>query len=160
MKKIFMVRHSKAEQDAESDFRRNLDTEGKLRAGNVAAKMKQFYSPDSLFITSPANRALQTAQIFSRIFNISESNIICEKFLYGYFNTESFFDFCNTFNHSNELWIFGHNPSFSMIAGELSQSLIDSLPKCAVATFSTTHSEWLVSAIDDIKLEFYHNPKK
>ena len=74
MKTIYLVRHGKAvsrELDI-PDYERSLVDKGEKNSVKMAQLLKDKDLSADLFISSPANRALETAKIFTRVFNYPE----------------------------------------------------------------------------------------
>ncbi|MDO5040617.1 MAG: histidine phosphatase family protein [Peptoniphilus sp.] len=66
---IYLIRHGKAEPHSHSDFDRELTEQGKIELEkNFQEFKKDFKSADFKVYTSPYTRAVQTAEIFCRIF--------------------------------------------------------------------------------------------
>ncbi|WP_231388156.1 SixA phosphatase family protein [Sphingobacterium hungaricum] len=116
-KTIFIIRHAKAELHSfnKQDFKRNLIGEGIDRAKIIAKKLNEQLSIDqkTLFISSSANRAKQTAELFADELNYPQDNIRFEEEIYEASAKEiltlinSISDDCNT------ILLFGHNPGIS-----------------------------------------------
>ncbi len=76
MKKLIFVRHGRAEEPTSMipDFERSLTTKGKNISEQMAAILKTKEKDPGVFITSPAFRALETALVFARVFEINPDN--------------------------------------------------------------------------------------
>jgi phosphohistidine phosphatase len=160
MKKLFIVRHSQAEEEDKNDFERKLTSEGKQLAKKVARNLKITPGIHSKFISSPALRAIETAQEFARVHQKDPNKIEKQEFLYQYFTTERFFMFLDTQGEKEEeIWIFSHNPMLSEIVTYLSENQILSMPKCAVAAFQTEATNWFNVTPANTKLLFFENHK-
>jgi len=160
MKKLYIVRHSKAEEEDTNDFERKLTSEGKKLARKVANSLNVIPGIHSKFISSPALRAIETAQEFAQFYQKDVNEIDKQEFLYQYFTAERFFMFLDTYGKENEeIWVFGHNPMFSEIVTYLSEGQILSLPKCSVAAFQTEATNWFKTTPSNTKLLFLKNPK-
>jgi phosphohistidine phosphatase len=161
MKNLVLIRHSKAEEESNSDFERKLTKEGNNLAEIIAAKLIIKPEQNTKFISSPATRAIETAKIFASYFKYSNENISTSDFLYKYFTVDRFFMFLESeYTNSNNIWIFGHNPMLSEIAYVLSKEKIISMPKCAVISFKITTDKWIDVNKSNSKLEFFENPKQ
>lgn len=160
MKKLFIVRHSKAEEEVTSDFERVLTSDGKKLARKVAGSLKIVPDIHSKFLSSPALRAIETAHEFAWTYQKEVNEIEKHEFLYQYFTSERFFMFLDTHGKNNEeIWVFGHNPMFSEIVTYLTDNKIMSMPKCAVAAFQTEAKNWFKITPANTKLLFFENPK-
>lgn len=161
MKLLSLVRHSIAQEpdEAENDFVRSLTDTGIELAIKIASQIDPNYFVNATFISSPANRAIETANIFANFAHIKSEQIIQSEFLYSCFKEQSFFYFLEEqIPHANNCWIFGHNPMISNLFQMLSRQNL-SMPKCAVAIFQTTANHWLEIDGKNIQLVKYVNPK-
>jgi phosphohistidine phosphatase len=122
MKKIIIVRHAKAEELNEklTDFKRSLTKKGNNDCELIAKRIKLLNVLPDLMISSPANRAIETAKNFAEVFNYPEKKIILQDELYHDFNSKKLLNFIgNISNNYNNIFIFGHNPSLSYFATSL-----------------------------------------
>jgi phosphohistidine phosphatase len=160
MKKLFIVRHSKAEEEDKNDFERKLTSEGKQLAKKVARNLKITPGINSKFISSPALRALETAQEFAQVYHKDPAEIEKQEFLYQYFTAERFFMFLDTqAENEEEIWIFSHNPMLSEVVTYLTENQILSMPKCSVAAFQTNAINWFNITPANTQLLFFENHK-
>ncbi len=160
MKTLVLVRHSNAEDEYTEDFERVLTTKGILLAKNVVDELKIKPTVNSIFVSSQANRAIQTAQIFLELNNLNEKQLHSHVFLYKYFNFKQFFQFLEiNYKNENELWIFCHNPMLTEVSYILSGGKIFSFPKCAVAYFEISAENWKFANKLNSELKFFINPK-
>jgi len=76
-RKLILIRHSKAEDFSSeiSDFERSLTVRGKVNSRLMAEILKAKGEEPGRVITSPAFRALETALIFCREYEISPAEI-------------------------------------------------------------------------------------
>ena len=80
-KTLILARHGKAEKsDVDNfDFKRNLTERGESDVLMVAQQLLNIITPE-LIVSSPANRAYQTAKIFAKVFiliHLQTVNILC-----------------------------------------------------------------------------------
>jgi len=162
MKKIYIVRHAKSSwaNASLSDFDRPLNTRGKSDAplmGKVLKKNNVF--PD-LIISSPAKRALKTAQIISEEINYPEKKILKEKDLY-HGSTTDFIDIINNINNDVDiLMIFGHNPGLTHLVNILSNFNLANLPTGACVGIEFLTNDWNAVSTGSGSVIFYEYPKK
>ncbi len=129
MKTLYLIRHAKAEDHGlvKNDFNRNIVSKGKERAIRIAHELAKDIQIDahSLFISSSANRAIQTAHIFSEILGYPEANIQETRAIYE----AHFTDILAVINAApkdlTQLFIFGHNPGLSNLCNYLSHEEVD-----------------------------------
>lgn len=159
MKKLFLIRHSKAEDNANNDFQRKLTSDGIKLARKISGNLKITPSANTTFISSPAIRAHETAIEFTKFFRINPEIIKKDEFLYKYHSPERFLMWLDSVESNSEIWIFGHNPMLSEIVSFLTDGKYYSMPKCAVACFETNQNNWLDVYNNNTKLLFFESPK-
>src|SRR5437870_1380458 len=84
MKKLLLIRHAKSSWDeiTQKDFDRPLNDRGHKDAPKIAKRLlKKDISIDA-FISSPAVRALTTAEYFAEAFDVKKKQIVQEPALY------------------------------------------------------------------------------
>ncbi|NSW46433.1 MAG: histidine phosphatase family protein [Bacteroidales bacterium] len=163
MRQLVFVRHSIAEdiEKHEDDFSRNLTNQGIERIHKVINKINPEIIHNAIFLTSSANRCIQTCQHFAQHFSVPSHRIKEESFLYSCFREHSFFYFLEE-SAANEpnVWIFGHNPMLSNLTEQLLNKKFYSLPKGAVVAFASTALSWIEVNYENTSLIFFINPKE
>lgn len=161
MKKLIFVRHSKAEMPLHeiSDFERSLTTKGKLLANAMALKLKEKESSAGVILTSPAFRAVETALIFAGVFGIPPGEILMAGNIYYRFNLKTLLEDLNKIKEEEEIvTLFGHNPSFTELAGTLSREGCNILQKCAIVGISFKISTWSEINHNTGNIEYFLKP--
>jgi phosphohistidine phosphatase len=158
MKEIVLVRHSNADDAGfnVSDFDRQLNEKGIAKAEKIAGMCASYYlGKKAVFISSPAPRAIQTAEIFARVLSYPADKIVKADFLYDYFSPETLLQYLTGFSEKS-LWIFGHNPTICDVLNFLTPRRFEGYPKCMVTCVS-----YKLSMIKEKsgKLDFIINPK-
>ena len=72
MKRIYFIRHAEAQSGNGSDFERTLSYAGELCAIKLGEKLRSLGLAPDLIITSPAIRALRTAQIIANALDVTK----------------------------------------------------------------------------------------
>lgn len=129
MKTLYLIRHAKAEEHSFSkdDFYRDLQKKGRERAERIAQKLKDSLKIDekTLVISSSANRAIQTAELFCEVLGYAKESIQQTRDIYE----AHFMDILKVINSVTDeydtLLIFGHNPGLSNLTNYLSHSEIE-----------------------------------
>lgn len=145
MKKLFLIRHAKAEEGGASknDFFRNISSQGEGGALKKSVKLLQLIPSVDLIISSDANRALQTAKIFAKTFNYNPETIITEHFLYNHYEPSELLHLITGLSDTvNSVMIFGHNPNICYAANELCNQTIYSFPTSCVACIEFENKSW------------------
>jgi phosphohistidine phosphatase len=161
MKKLIFVRHSKAEDPTPdiSDFERSLTTKGKSLSNIMALRLKEKEKSAGVILTSPAFRALETALIFTTIFRIPSDDILLAGNIYYKFNLQTLLRELTRINEEEEIvTLFGHNPSFTELAGTLSKQGCDFIQKCAIVAISFKISIWSEISHNTGIIEYHLKP--
>ena len=129
MKTLYLIRHGKAEEFSflKNDYDRNLIKKGMERSNCIAEKLKQHLNDNqkTIVISSTANRAIQTAEIFCDSINFPIKNIQMEKSIYEA-PYQQILQILNTVPDDIEIvLIFGHNPGLSTLTNYLCNSYIE-----------------------------------
>ena len=144
MKKLFLIRHAKSDWSTEglADIDRPLNKRGYIDAHLVGAFLKNHYSAKTIFICSPAVRALTTALIFATELAHLKEEILLVPDIYEA-NTEDLFQVvAKTADHFEGVFLFGHNPSISEVVATLSGGPFVNLPTCCVSAFESEAKRW------------------
>lgn len=161
MKKFILIRHAKSSWSDASlkDFDRPLNDRGIRDAPRMAAKLLELIEKVDLIISSPANRALSTALVFAKSFEINSDNIELKDELYHAYPNEVMQVLHEIDNSHQSVLIFGHNPTFTTIADTFSDKYIDNVPTCGVSIIESTASEWAAIDESNSKLKDFIYPK-
>jgi phosphohistidine phosphatase len=159
MKTLFLVRHAKSSRNDPSlpDRDRPLDDRGRHDApmmGKRLAKRKV-----DLLVTSPALRALTTAQLVADELGYERKDIVVDDRLYAS-TPEQLLAVIRTLDTKlDRVMLFGHNPEFSELAHRLSSEIVD-MPTSAVAEFRFDTKAWSdVGEVEPVKAVL-DSPKK
>lgn len=143
MKTLYLVRHAKSDWGAEglSDIDRPLNKRGYRDAHFMSILMKDKKSLPDLIITSPAIRAISTALIFCRNFNLSYSDIVINANLYDT-NVNQYKDIiAHIDNRYKSIMVVGHNPIISDFANNLTKSFMSTIATCGILEIRQSESD-------------------
>jgi len=163
MKKLIFVRHAKAEDQETgiTDFERSLTVKGKVIARQMAKRLKQKEPEPGLFISSPAFRALETAYIFAEEYGIKYEKIRIESSIYFKSGLKILMDILQSVNDDTDnITLFGHNPSFTEIPDRLSKNGCEFLTKTSIACISFPGKTWSEIKSGTGNLEYFLKPEK
>jgi phosphohistidine phosphatase len=163
MKKIIFIRHAKAEDQSPeiTDFERSLTLKGKVVSGLMAKKLKEKEKSLGTIITSPAFRAIETALIFAGEYGIKSENIILQSRLYFSFDEKSLMEILGSVNETvGTVTLFGHNPSFTDLAGYLCKEAFDVIPKTGIVSLSFNARTWSEIKPNSGNADLILKPKK
>ena len=158
MKTLFLVRHAKSSKDDPNlaDRDRPLADRGLKEAPKMGKRLaKRRVTPD-LLVSSPALRALTTAQLIADELGCARKDIVVDDRLYES-SANGLLAVIHALDQTLErVMLFGHNPEFTDLAHRLSSDIVD-MPTCAVAEFRFDTKKWsdvghvdpVESALDD-----------
>lgn len=144
MKQVIVIRHAKSDQRFwGSDFERPLNDRGKFDARAMGAKLKERKIHIHTWISSPAERARKTAEIFVGEFGLASEVINYISALY-HPPPEIFYEIIETLtNDSNTIALFSHNPGISYFVNSLIPGIqIDNMPTTGIFAISANISLW------------------
>jgi phosphohistidine phosphatase len=162
MKKLILVRHAKTEPltDAENDFERRLKKRGCKDARLVSDYLIGKDIKPGLIISSPARRALQTAQIMAGAFSLPESEIIEASFIYDGFSIERLIKKIEELAVGEDsLMVVGHNPDIALMAIQFAGDNLFNYPTAATSVISFSVSDWHEIGRGKGKTELFITPK-
>jgi phosphohistidine phosphatase len=143
MKTLFLIRHAKSSWDdmALGDKDRPLNDRGKRDAPKLGKRLaKRGIKPD-LILSSPATRALATAEIIAEKLDYKRSNIVVNDRLYAVEADELLDVIRQQDDRAERVMLIGHNPELTDLAHRLSGK-ITHLPTCAVVEFTFDSKSW------------------
>jgi phosphohistidine phosphatase len=143
MKTLSLVRHAKSSRDDATlpDRERPLDDRGRRDAPKMGKRLaKRDVKPD-LIVSSPALRALTTAQLIADEIGYAHKRIVVDDRLYAS-SPSALLAVVRALDRKLEhVMLFGHNPEFTELAHRLSSDITD-MPTCAVAEFRFDTAAW------------------
>jgi phosphohistidine phosphatase len=163
MKRLIFIRHGKAEDGSPeiSDFERSLTLKGKVISRLMARKLVEKEQSPGIILTSPAFRALETALIFAGEYGITAENVIMNSNIYYRMSFQKLPSILSGINEDAEVvTLFGHNPSFTQIANNLSKEGCDFIPKSGVICISFKIMTWSEIGRNNGKIEYFLKPEK
>jgi len=143
MKTLFLVRHAKSSRDdpALPDKERPLNDRGRRDAPKMAERLaKRGVKPD-VIVSSPALRALATAELFAGKLDYDVKDIVVDQRLYAAAPDDLLAVVHGLSDASHRVMLFGHNPEMTELAHRLSSKIVD-MPTCAVAEFRFDTRSW------------------
>ncbi|CAG2155796.1 hypothetical protein LMG31506_05505 [Cupriavidus yeoncheonensis] len=160
MKTLFLVRHAKSSRDDPSlpDRERPLNDRGRHDAAAMGKRMAGRKSKPRLIVSSPAVRALTTAQLIADQIGYAYQDIVIDDSLYASSVVNLLAVVHALDNELDGVMLCGHNPEFTDLAHRLSGEITD-MPTCAVAEFHYDTKAWgHVGEITPSKVTLY-SPK-
>ena len=143
MKTLFLIRHAKSSWDdtALPDKDRPLNDRGRRDAPKMGERLaKRDVKPD-LILSSPAVRALSTAEIIAKKLDYRRKDILVNERLYAV-EADDLLDVIHQLGDKVErVMLFGHNPELTELAHRLAGE-ITHMPTCAVAELTFDAKSW------------------
>lgn len=160
MKTIFFVRHAESSfKPFEKDIDRTLTSSGKRNAGEMARKLLEKELIPENFISSPAERAIETASIFMDALGTNDKDIQIENDLYEP-TVQSFYKVIENIPDSiDSVIIFSHNPAITLFVNELDCQPVFDMPACGMYAVQIHAKKWNELQIADKSFLFYEFPK-
>lgn len=148
MKTLLLARHGKAEKAefGSYDFKRKLVDRGKADVQRVAEILSSKIIPQQI-ISSPAERAWQTAKIFAKNFQIEKKDIVQIESIYEA-SMASLLKVINEIdNRYDVVMLCGHNPAFEFAINYLCNTDIGHLPTAGLGIIEFEFNDWqMISA--------------
>jgi phosphohistidine phosphatase len=161
MKTLFLVRHAKSSRDDPTlpDRDRPLDDRGRRDAPKMGKRLARRDMKPDLLVSSPALRALTTAQLIAEEIGFKRKDIVVDDRLYASSPDALLAVIRALDNKLDRVMLFGHNPEFSDLAHRLSSKIVD-MPTSAVAEYHFDTKAWSdVGEVDPVKA-ILDSPKK
>jgi len=143
MKTLFLIRHAKSswEDMTLDDKDRPLNDRGKRDAPRVGKQLAKHGVKPDLILSSPATRALATAEIIAKALDYKRGALVVDDRLYAV-DADTLLDVIRQLDDRAQcVMLIGHNPELTELANRLS-SEVTQLPTCAVAEFTFDSNSW------------------
>ncbi|MDR0407365.1 MAG: histidine phosphatase family protein [Campylobacteraceae bacterium] len=161
MKTIYFIRHAKSDWSVEcDDFDRGLNKRGLGDVQLMTKRLKKYDIKPDIIISSPAKRALDTAEMIADRLNIAKKIFKTDINLY-LTSPKIYLDIIRQIDNKYSIvFIVGHNPTITEVCENLSGISIGNIPTCGIFSM-----EFNVKTFDEIspnsgKKLFFDFPKK
>jgi phosphohistidine phosphatase len=143
VKTLFLVRHAKSSRDDPTlpDQELPLSDRGRREAPSMGKRLAKRDAEPELIVSSPALRALTTAQLVADEIGYAREEIVVEDRLFPSSADDLLAVIRALDKQLDCVMLFGHNPEFTDLAHRLSSEIID-MPTCAVAEFRFDTRAW------------------
>lgn len=161
-KTLFIVRHAKSSWDDAGldDRRRPLNDRGREEAPKMGKHLAGYKLRPELITSSPAVRALKTAEKIAKELGFRKSDVAVDEAIYT-FNGGSLTDVVRGFDDKyDSIMLVGHNPAVTELVNYLTNSQIDNVPTCGVALIELNTGRWKDIAKGKGSLLEFDYPKK
>jgi phosphohistidine phosphatase len=143
MKTLFLVRHAKSSRDDPTiaDRDRPLSDRGSRDAPKMGERLEKRDVEPDLMLSSPALRALTTAQLIAKKLDYKAKNIVVDDRIYAT-SPKVLLEIIHGLDDKlNCVMLIGHNPEMSELAHRLASEITD-MATCAVAEFHFDIKSW------------------
>jgi len=130
---LFVIRHAKSDWSFDvDDFGRPLNQRGFENAPRMGARLASYAVQPGLLVSSPANRAITTAQLFAGQLQIPVSEIRTDHRLYEALPLTLLKVVNELDNGQGRVALFGHNPSLSAFVSYMTGDEFGNLPTSGI----------------------------
>jgi phosphohistidine phosphatase len=162
MKHLTLIRHAKSSWKNAYllDIDRPLNKRGKRDAPVMGKRLADRVDGPDLMVSSPATRALATAEIFAEEIGYPLEEIVVDERIYGADAVE-LLEIIQGFDDAlDQVICFGHNPGLTDLVEYLAPYTIGNLPTCGIVELEYDTETW--ESIDRIELTqvTFDYPKK
>lgn len=161
-RRLYIIRHGKSSWDEEGldDIDRPLAPRGHRNADTMARRLIERGTVPGMIFTSPANRALTTAQIMSRLWDLPPASMQIHDELYMAYEEEIDDVVGMAPDSVTDLAIFGHNPDFTLYANRFLDEPLDNLPTAGVVIVTFESDSWKGIGRAKVKQTYMDYPKR
>ncbi len=161
-KKLLIVRHAKSDWDDLSlpDFNRPLNARGEKNAPEMARRLAKKDLHIQQLVSSPARRAISTANYFAEELGMKKSDIIQEPGIYEALPLDLLKIINELDNRSDVTALFGHNPSLTHLVRDLCNVDLYNIPTCGMVLIEFPFADWKMVSRGTGELIFFDYPKK
>ncbi len=144
LKQLYIIRHAKSDWSTlgQLDFERPLNPRGLRDAPLMAQFLKKLNIKPDLMVSSPANRALTTAQLFAKEYEIDTSSILAIPAIYECSLSDLYEAIHGLPDSAETIFLFAHNPSLTYFANEFTEDYILNIPTCGVVKINAVAPSW------------------
>jgi len=144
MKNLIVVRHAKSswKDTTLADHLRPLNKRGKRDAPEMGARLADRALQVDRIISSPAVRALTTAQMIARAAGYPGKEIVIDERLYPG-DLASLMALIRELDEPlHTVMLFGHNPGLTDLVNTIGDDTIDNVPTCGVVEITLPIDRW------------------
>ena len=144
MRTLYLIRHAKSSWDNPGlrDFNRPLNERGLRDAPLMARLLAGAEARPELLVSSPAKRALTTAQFFAEACGMDEEAIVRNQDIYEATPTDILRIIAQLPESARIVGLFGHNPTFTEVANRFTENRIENLPTCGIVRIDSSAASW------------------
>ncbi len=143
VKRLYIVRHAQAEDGYLRDVERNLTSKGIMQSAKLGRSLKEEGISIGKILSSPANRAFQTAKVLLEQYNREEDEIVVLEGLYGGGPRGYLAAINGIADEEESAAVFGHNPEITFFAEYLTRDDIQGdMKKATIIVMEFENLNW------------------
>ncbi|GMQ84146.1 MAG: phosphohistidine phosphatase SixA [Gammaproteobacteria bacterium] len=161
-KTVYLVRHAKSSwgEPGLADMERPLNKRGSSDCQEMGSRLNRRGLIPDLIVSSPALRAVTTAQCIARQLQYPEADIVEEEAMYCS-GTDALNAVLQRLDERfSTVMLVGHNPDMTGLVNMLCGPVVDDMPTCAIATVGLDIENWSEIDTGTGELADYDFPKK
>lgn len=160
-KHLLLIRHAKSDWGDINlkDFKRPLNSRGHHNAPEMAKRLLKRNLIPQQIVSSPALRAISTAEYFAKEFGMDRSEIIQEPEIYDALPLTLLDVINNLDDRSDFTALIGHNPALTNLVNIFCDSSIQNIPTCGMAFIRFPFDSWKMLSSGTGELIFFDYPK-
>jgi phosphohistidine phosphatase len=161
MKRLFLVRHARAVwlSEGRDDFNRPLSPRGEKSAVRMGKALKGKKVHPGLIISSPAARALRTAEIVAAEIDYPGHRIVIDPRIYSGEGDHVLDIILNLDDAFQSAMLFGHNPAMTEVSNYLTDYGVENMHTCGIMCMDFEIDSWKKAAKGKGAYVFYDYPK-
>jgi phosphohistidine phosphatase len=162
VKELYLIRHAKSSWDFPdlTDFERPLNKRGLRDAPFMGMILREKQIEPALFLSSPAKRALTTAQLFANAMDYPVERIVTEPRIYEA-SRQTLLEVIQSLpDELKSVAVFCHNPAVTDLANFLSDKRVENVPTCGIFSVSLSSPSWRTLDRGKCVFNFFLYPKK
>ncbi len=162
MKRLVLIRHAKSswKHPELRDFDRPLNKRGKVNAPEMGRRLAQRSLMPDCLISSPAKRAIKTAEIIAEAIGFPSDQISRAHPVYDA-GVPELLGVLRKLNDGDEIvFVVGHNPGLTDLINFLCGYSLDNLPTCGVFCADFDISSWQETGRQTGKVVFVDFPQQ
>lgn len=161
-KTLILMRHAKSSWDNPTldDKDRPLNKRGKRDAPEMGKRLAGDGFTPEVVISSPARRALKTAQSAALELGFEKSDVVIEDNLYSWDSNSALEAIWGLDDKLASVMIVIHNPAITDLVNELTGSDIENIPTSGVAVIGFDAEKWSKVQAGTGELVEFDYPKK
>ncbi len=143
MKRLILVRHGKSAWGQNlPDDQRPLKKRGEKDGLLVARTFSTFFQKPVTLWSSPAVRALSTANIFKSELDVEDQYFNIKSSIYTFNSGDLYHQIQNCNPEIDTLMVFGHNPAMTNLVNNLGDSYVDNVPTTGLTVIDFETNSW------------------